>query len=270
MKSAWVVVLVCVVLATGAFAQGFGLSPRSMGMGTAGIGVADDGAAWFQNPAGLANLNVQCQDGKLWANDVIGFVGDSDDTLWGVNWSGWQPAKGMGFGAGYTSLAGGDEKTYGVGFGMNITKTPLSAGVSLMHISDGGSDTFGNIGLLYRFVQPGKAPIRLGLTVLDVTDQIGGPVWNLGVAWPATPDLLVAVDWNDVSDKYNSAFNAGAEYAFGTNKEWRARAGIFDTGDSHKLTLGAGYALPKNWRVDAAWADTEGHSTWSIGAGYSF
>ena len=57
MKSAWIVVVaVCVVLTSAAFAQ----TPRQMGMGGAAIGVADDAGAWFQNPAGLGALNVAC------------------------------------------------------------------------------------------------------------------------------------------------------------------------------------------------------------------
>jgi len=262
---------VCVVLTSAAFAQ---FSPRSIGMGSAGIGVADDAIAWAQNPAGLGALDLKCQENKLWAADVIGAYGHmNDNSAWSVSGSGWQPAMGMGVGAGYLNVQ--DSSTaIGAGFGMALKQMPLSLGASVKSVNPDGpgdTNTLIDVGAMYKFPQPLNAPIRVGLVARDITDQVKTS-FDVGIAWPATPKCLVAVDVVDLADDlgFGARFNAGVEYKFGQMNEWTARIGEFDNGDSNKLTLGAGYALANNWRLDAAWADGEGSSTWSVGAGVGF
>lgn len=289
MKSAWIVaVIVCVALTSAAFAQ---LSPRAMGMGNTGVGVANDGAAWFQNPAGLGALNLTAIDEKLWAVDVIGAFADSGDSdAFGITGAAWQPAKAMGFGAGFADFQD-DDTTIGAGFGMAVKNSPLSLGINVYSIDsdaapvvddeelaavsktpgNGGSETFFDIGAMYQFPVPLKAPIRLGLVWRDVADNFQSS-FDLGFAWPATEKLLVAVDILDIADDFGTGamFNAGLEFKLGLQNEWTARIGTVDDGEDNNLTLGAGYALANNWRLDAAWVDTEGDSTWSVGAGVGF
>lgn len=270
MKSAWVAVVVCVVLTTAVFAQGLA-TPRSMGMGGAVVGVADDAGAWFQNPAGLGALSAVAPEGKLWANDAIGAWADMAGTdAWDLTWSGWQPAKALGFGAGYGDMDGVGS-ILGAGAGMAIKNLPLSVGANVYNVNpDAGSDTtYVDLGLLYQFVQPEKAPIRVGLVARDLTDEVQ-TTFDLGVAWPATPKLLVAVDVVDVTDEMDTQFNAGVEYKFGKMNEWTARIGEVDDGTDNNLTLGAGYSFAKTWRVDAAWQDAAADDIWSVGVGCGF
>lgn len=265
MKYVWMVaVLMCVVLTSSAFAQ---FTPRQLGMGNAATAVADDGGAWFQNPAGLGGLNINCEEGKAWANDIIGFAGDSNDSFFGATWSGFQPAKAQGFGAGY--IDGGNTKIFGGGFGMNWKDSPFSVGANLAWNDPdaGDSDVFFALGGMYKFAREDADPVRVGLVINDLFDQSDfGPFFNAGVAWPVNERFLVAVDIVDLTDEIDTEFNFGAEYLFGDQYEWAVRAGAAD-GD---LTLGAGYAFANNWRIDAAYADTDGDSTWTVGAGLNF
>lgn len=272
MKSAWVVVAVCVVLTSAAFAQ---ITPRQMGMGGAGIGVADDAAAWYQNPAGLGALNIACPvEGKEWAADAVGAfmdAGDVDGFI--LTGSGWKPGDLWGLGAGYADVEDAGS-AFGIGYGANWKNSAFSWGANVVFEDPdaGDSDTFFNVGLMYRFMQPEKAPIRLGLLIEDITDESdNGPFFNLGIAWPAAPQWLVAVDVVDVTDETDDGpyFSGGVEYSFvGTG--WKARAGFADTGDDHDLTLGAGYAFGNQWRVDAAWQNADADDIWSIGAGFTW
>jgi len=284
MKSLWIVAVLVCVAATGVWAQSMAtFSPRAMGMGGAGIGVADDAAAWFQNPAGLAALNLQCKEGNEYANDaLVGFADQDESNAWLISWSGWKPSDNIGFGAGYGDMED-VASAFGAGFGAGIKNIPLSLGINVMSVNvDGSGDdpayddgdddqTILNFGAMYRFDQgEGKAPVRLGVTADDITEEFDrGVIWNAGIAWPATPELLIALDVNDLSEEIGDAtFNGGAEYAFGLNKEWRGRAGLMDDGDETNFTVGFGYAA-KNWRADFAWIDTDPESTWAVGVGIS-
>lgn len=277
MKHTWAVVLVSCLVVSAAFASGSVsvTTARSLGMGEAVIGVADDAAAWYQNPAGLASLNAPVLEGKQWGNDIMATWGQVDmgDTYdgWALDWSGWQPAKNMGVGAGYTDEDGG--KVFGAGFGMGIKDMPLSVGVNVVRNDPdmGDGTTLFNLGALYKFAQPEKAPIKVGLTIEDITDETdNGPFFNVGVLWPATPKLGIAVDITDITDQSDNGpyLNAGAEYVFGTNSEWTARVGCVDDGDSNDLTVGVGYKAPK-FRVDVAYADIA-DGMWAVSAATGF
>lgn len=272
MKSAWIVaVVVCVVLASSVFASGVGtLSLRATAMGGAVTGMADDGSAWFQNAAGLGALNLQPQEGKLWANDAIaGYADFGSDDAWGLTWSGWQPAKALGVGAGYANTDWAD--ILGAGVGIGIKNLPLSVGLSVYNQdpSSGSDTTYLDLGLMYQFAQPEKAPIRLGLVARDLTDE-DQTTFDIGVAWPAAPNWLVAVDVKDLTDEYDTLFCGGVEYTFGQTAEWAARAGLTDDGSDNNLTLGVGYKFKNNWRVDAAWVDGDVDDTWGVSAGIGF
>lgn len=276
MKYTWAVVVLACMVVSAAFASG-GLSittARSLGMGNTVNAVADDAAAWWQNPAGLASLNVPVAEGKQWGSDIMGTYGQlklqgystsqygtGDDTLsgWALDFSTWQPEKRMGVGAGFTDEDGG--QTFGAGFGMGIKELPLSVGISIERDNPdyGDGSTWINFGALYKFVQPEKAPIKVGLFVGDITDESNyGPIFDVGVLWPATPKINIAVDVDDITSQYDDGpfFSAGAEAVFGNRNEWVGRAGLMDDGSDTSLTLGVGYKAEK-FRVDFGWADVE-------------
>jgi len=267
-----VAVVVLVVLATGAWAQGTGMySPRAAGMGGAAIGVADDAAAWFQNPAGLAALSVPAKEGVDYGNDALFAFADNDNqSAWELSWSGWKPADSMGFGAGFGD-AEGLGSAFGAGFGIGLKETPLSAGVNIMAVNPdfGSAMTVVNAGGMYRLgMGEGKAPLRVGLSIIDITDEMGGPYWNVGIGWKATSDLLIAVDAVDLSDETGLGVQVGGgvELALGAQKSWRLRAGVSDDGVDTNYSAGLGYQA-KQWRADFAYVDTDPDATWSIGIG---
>ncbi len=289
MKYAWVVVLVLCLAVTGAWAQDFSVgSARALGMGGATIGVADDAAAWAQNPAGLAALNVPVLEGKVWGADVLGVYSSADTpggdiSSFGLLGSGWQPAKRMGFGLGFGDIE--DNATLiGGGFGMGIGETDLSAGLNIVNVDyddlgllpaqygyDGGSDTFLNLGLLYQYRRPIGDPIRIGFLVEDLTDESDyGPWFSAGVAWPATEQVLVAVDLRDITDESDDGpyLSGGVEFKPISLPNWAFRAGLYDSGNDHDFSLGAGYEWER-WRVDAAYADIA-DGVWSLAAGFNF
>lgn len=281
-------VLVCVVLATGAWAQwAGGISPRAAGMGGAAIGVADDAHAFYQNPAGLAALAVPVREGAEYGNDAMfSYANISDENNWGVALSGWKPEGNFGYGAGYadpTSVS----TIFGVGFGAGFSNIPLSAGINLLKIDQfvadypypypvqiGGFHNTTNLlnaGLMYRISQgEGKDPIRLGFTVQDLGDEfVNGPFYNAGLGWKPVKNLLVAVDATDLSDEAETGVlvSGGVEYAFNSGPQtWFGRAGLMDNGDEHKATVGAGYKCG-NWRADFAWIDTDPDAVWTFGVG---
>jgi len=280
MKSVWVVaVVVCVVLSSAAFAQ---ITPRHLGMGGAGIGVADDAAAWYQNPAGLAALKVPVLEGKKIGIDAVGTYADYDEAdAWAIDVSGWDPAKRIGAGVGYSDIEEASSM-FGFGVGVAIKNTALTVGANVMFVDNdlmGSSPasttdddpTWLNLGFLYKFEQPEKAPIRAGLVIADLADESdNGPFLDLGIAWPATDKLLVAVDVTDITDEVDVEINGGVEYIMGKNNEIALRAGLMDNGDDHDLTLGAGYSFPNGFRVDAAYLNADWDETWSVSVGKNF
>jgi len=293
------IVLACVLLATGAWAQYIGgISPRAAAMGGAGIGVADDAAAWYQNPAGLAALSVPCREGAEYGTQALFSYANSDgDDYFELSVSGWNPSQRFGYGGGYATFDTGHSSIdlaqyyysdgsrvniFGVGFGAAFSNLPLSAGLSLVSINGGGeyyyTEQIGlggldtnmlNAGLMYRVPQGAdRDPIRLGVTASDVTNTTEfGPIWSAGLGWKPTKNLLVAVDAADLSDEIGDSVlvSGGIEYCLNDGgRQWFGRAGLMDTGDDHWLTLGAGFH-GQNWHVDFAWINSDPSSTWTAG-----
>lgn len=271
-------IVVCLLATSAAFAQvtpnGALWTPRSTAMGSTGIGVADDAAAWFQNPAGLAALRPQCEtEDELWAAEITGGFGKNLGQNAGVlTVSGWQPARlvGLGFGYGDVEDTG---RAWGIGFGMNYSDTPFSFGLNFVRDDPvvGDPETSLNVGLMYRFAQPDKDPLRLGLYLRDVTDVYdNGLIFDLGVAWPATNELLLAVDFRDIFNEVDTQINAGAEYWFGSDRDWAARVGVNDSATDTNLTFGLGYVFSRDIRVDASVVDSDPNTTWNIAATYVY
>jgi hypothetical protein len=277
MKHLWIVaVMLCLALSVGAWAQvSLELSefnPRALGMGLTGVGVADDAAAWYQNPAGLAAPNYTAKPGSNWASDIAGAyagVSDGDMHAFGLNYAGYNPQSRWGVGAGFVNLSeGGPGTLYGAGFGIAPSSRPCTVGVNFLRAS-GESETLIAFGAMHRFSQQDLPPVRLGLLVDDVTNQIGGPYFSLGVGWPATKQLFVAVDALNITQKDDSDIhlNFGLEYSFGSRDAWRARLGSVDF-NNRQMTYGLGYRMD-NWRVDLGLVSDEG-TLWCLGAGYNF
>lgn len=258
----FVALVVCLVLASGAWAQGFG-SGRLMGM-SAAIAVVDDATAWNVNPAALARLNVcPAREGKEWANDLLLGYGENDyGSSLGFSWSGWNQEANLGFGAGYV-----DHRSYSKGFGMGVGRPfgeKWAAGINFGYLNTptDGAVTF-NGGVLYDFSQA----VRGGLVVSDLFGRYDvGPFFDAGLAAYLSPRLLVAVDVYDITDEVDVSINGGAEYAL--SDRWDLRAGTFDSGDGHDLSVGLGWA-GKAWRVDAAYRDSE-DSEFAVTVGHNF
>ncbi len=280
MKHTWVVAVVLLCLAVSsawAFEGGLGTA-RALGRGGAVVAVADDGAAWYENPAGLGPLPVTPREGFTWGADAIGTFGRADygyddSSIWELTISGRQPENqwGLGAGIGDTQDSG---KAAGVGYGSSFRDSAFSWGANLIWNDPDGADDFVtfNVGLLYQVEQPEeKAPIKVGARVRDLFDESDiGPLFDIGVYWPATPVFGFAVDVLDLTDESNSGpyFNLGAECYLGQQREWVIRAGGLDSATSHDLTLGAGYRS-NNWRFDFGWADTA-DGVWKLGGGIAF
>lgn len=268
---AWVLaILVGAMVASVACAQ---LTPRSVAMGSTGVGVADDAAAWFQNPAGLGALNIKCTPNQRLAVDMMaGAIRMSEENGGGITASGWNPATHVGVGAGYGDI-NDTGRDYGVGVGASYKDSPFSYGLSYDRVHPFGDGWFDilNVGFMYRFEQPGKDPLRVGLLLRDVTnDTDNGPFVDLGIAWPVTNGLLFAADFRDLTTQIDFEVNGGLEYKFGANHGWVARAGLHDTLTDTNLCAGLGFRFNPDWRIDTAWEDNSSENTWLISGAYTY
>ncbi|MBU0606868.1 MAG: hypothetical protein KKI08_03235 [Armatimonadetes bacterium] len=288
------VVLACVLLATGAWAQfAVGISPRVTGMGGAGVGVADDAAAWWMNPAGLAKLGVPVPDGAEYGTQaLLGYVNQDDHDAYMLTMSGWKPSGGFGYGLGYANLKQPQHSYYyteqmddyyslqhvfGMGMGAALSSN-LALGLNLatytfmdQYYGECSTAQFGEAfdvtefgaGLMYR-----GGDFSVGLVADDIFDRSGaGTIWSLGAGWKATDNLLVAVDAYDLSDEWDDgvAVSGGVEYRVPDgNRQWFGRVGMMDAGDDHWLTVGVGMQ-GRSWHVDFALVDSDPDATWSIG-----
>ena len=273
------VVLACVLLATGAWAQfAVGISPRVTAMGGAGIGVCNDAAAVYQNPAGLAALGVPVPDGASYGSQgLFGYANTDDHEGYIMSLSGWKPSGGFGYGAAYANAEGGllnlgptGSHVFAAGLGGVIGNSPLSVGVNILSVGGKGSGEYVTAGMLYRISQSGdRAPVRLGVTAFDIFDDTGsGPSWNVGVGWEAVKNLLVAVDASDLTDEIGNGVlvSGGVEYGLSdaAGRQYFLRGGLMDTGTDNVFTAGLGYKS-KDWHVDFSYVDTSPNSTWTVG-----
>jgi len=260
---------------------------RSIGMGGAVIGVADDAAAWYQNPAGLGLMKSTNSMIPL-ASDLMGTWLSNDlgsDTADGLalTWSGALTGRGMGIGAGFSDVdyVG---KTYGAGFGMALKSGWLSWGAKVVRFdpdssmsgaaafpSSSSKETVFGVGAMAQFPQLHSDPIRVGVVVEDVFDATdNGPYVNVGAYWPVLKSLGIALDLQDVTDQSDEGpfVNAGVEYKIGLLGNWTVRAGMMDNGSKRDFTAGLGFSLLK-WRVDAAYSAAN-DGLWALSGAWQF
>jgi len=256
-------VVVIVLTMSAADAQWY----RNMARGDTMIADPAFSTAWLANPAVLASLAAPA-DGEVakWHNEASADVKISgDDDFWGVDWGGFNAAKGWGVGAGYWDSDWGQE--YGLGVGKQFKD--FSVGVSWQHQEEdsvytptstqvGADDSwdFLQVGLFKNFDVSDQASsisnVRAGAVWWDVTDEVDSVI-DLGVAVDFVEGFTVALDWLDFD-----TINFGASTKLGKAKEFEVAAGLSD-GD---LTVGATYDVTRkatggNWKVGFAWADYE-------------
>jgi hypothetical protein len=240
---------------------------RYSGMGGVGVAAADDNGAINFNPANLGALNIasdaaadtEDEDWDWQVGGTIEAAGELD--YWAVHLAGNNPSKGRGFGASFHSTdapASIVADWWLAGIGSRLCDSPWHIGLSVLESDEDlyGDETILNFGLLYKCESDSERPIRAGLTVEDLTEELDsvGPFLNLGVAVPFTcggGEGLVGVDLLDATDEVESLLNVGVELR--TRQSWAFRAGLVD---SDRLTVGAGYDGGE-WRADVSWAEED-------------
>lgn len=271
-----VLTLLLMLSASAGYCLEFGTTARYFGMGGAGIAASDDAGALDFNPANLASLETGepadqygywgAQDGA-WAWQGIGtFELSGDLDYMAINIAGLNELNNWGLGVSFKDFDLFDEQVWTLGAGFRLGEGPYSVGASLVRLDNSVSETLFNIGGLYTMDRPGMLPIRIGATISDITDEIGGPFFNVGAAIPlAEGRVKLAIDVLDITDEVDTLFNIGAEAALANG--WIARVGSLD-GD---LSLGAGYKYGK-WNLDAAWVDFDSpmSSSLIVSGGMSF
>ena len=285
-----VVVLAVLAIAASAYCQSLtsGLfSARQLAMGGAAVAVADDAFAWAQNPAGLPNAKAPADEGK-WGFNLAGSTSfssqfeDFDEfNVSDASIAAVSPSRDWGVGAGWGLMSEedwGDSVGYGAGAGVRIKSNhPFNVGASYFHVKrpryftvvtdattrvrDDETDNMFNVGAMYDVEIPDARPIRLGLVVQDVTDQIKRS-WNAGVSFNVGRNLLVAADLDGIGS-FDRNWGAGAEYSFAD--DWCLRAGDFDGA----FSWGAGYHHGRVY-VDFGREEKNEGETNVVTAGFTF
>lgn len=245
---------------------------RSLAMGNAVVPVADDSAAWLQNPAGLPWVQpcgVECADATSRASATTD-LGSRVDTI-GFNFSSRDRANRHGWGAGYWDLGRYELgpmialsiERYGAGYGARATDQ-LSWGVTVAQVdfdwslppvmmpaisADSiaayqGNKTIVDAGLMYRQIS-GASEIKWAVVGRDVTDNMQ---FTLDVgASIARNGVLVAAELRDLTDEVDGMLNLGAEWRPRRQPRLTVLGGLAD-GD---LTYGLGWDFDR-WAVSLA------------------
>jgi hypothetical protein len=263
-KSAWLVITVAItVVANGpAVAQtAWSFEARAVGMGSAVTAVADDSAAWLQNPAGLPYLRVSPDSRSSWPALVSGTtdLGADADTI-GINGSACSTEDERGWGVGYWELGNyhfgplitvsvdkvgagyGAALRPGLSWGVSVTRIDLSWDIASMPAQTpgamaaySGDEIIVDLGAMYQRSAP-AGKVKYGFVARDVADQMQY-TFDVGASLQLPTGVLVAADIRDITDEVNTLFNVGAEWRPASLENWAFQAGSAD-GD---LTYGAGY-----------------------------
>ena len=271
-------VAIAVVLVAVAVVPAFAQTGRSMAMGDAVVGVADDSAAWGQNPAGLPHVTAAETSVSPIPSHVSGTVDiGSDLDVLGLDYSARSPDAKYGWGAGYWTLeystsvqsatVGLEVTEWGAGFGSRFGEQGLSWGVALnrseLTLSASGSTTdAAAISTKFNIISGRRTSastsfdetlfdvglmlrrtlpvndLKVGLVARDVSDEVQ-TTYDMGVGVRLPLGLLIAADMHDVTDEFDSSFHLGAECPIPTLPALRVRAGSSD-GD---FCYGVGYSF---------------------------
>ncbi len=240
---------------------------RSLAMGNAAVGVADDSVAWSQNPAGLPYLQPAPITLSPLPSHVSGTIdlGSDADTL-GLNYSARLKGRTAGWGMGYWKMEAGnsERENLGAGYGMTFGQRGMSWGAALRRIevtTSGGSQTaqassrsndelVGDVGVMFRQSLP-ASDLKVGLVARDITDQFQMTL-DVGASVDLPAGVLVAADIVDITDEGETQFNIGAEWKVPVLIGATLRGGLAD-GD---VTLGAGYSLGMI-QISVSWQDLD-------------
>jgi len=241
---------------------------RWAGMGGAGIAAANDAAAIDFNPANLPRMQFDSADmgGPLsWGGTATYGGGRYDDLSVKVGVVGDGGQWGAGLGYERPSGSGWHDNIYGLGFGAMGGPT-WNWGVSATRDDWGsGRVTWYNVGVLCAIPQAQGAPIRVGLLVTNVMEEINHPrFYNLGVAVPVGERILLAADYWDITDEWESFLNFGAEVTVAP--EWCVRGGRRD----ESWTMGVGCRQGRLSLDAAYYVSHSGDNQWMVSASSPF
>jgi hypothetical protein len=250
---------------------------RELGMGGVGVAIADDAAAAYQNPAGLACLGISGDPGQSFVNDVAATYLNGNApllsaTLDALTWAGFSPGSGWGLGAYGAQVDASpfplSAKFYGIGVGKALWNTRFTFGLNLSHFDLGpgtGANTFTG-GVL--FGRPGDR-LKVGLRIADLTQKLDDMSFDAGLAWQINSRLLLAADGINITEASGGSvwYNAGAEYAI--NPRWTARLGVVDVSDTARWSGGLGFRKD-SWRLDAGYLNDVESTLWSLTGGVTF
>lgn len=246
---------------------------RSLAMGNSVVAVADDSAAWLQNPAGLPYVQARPDSGRAWPLRLSGTTdaGLEVDTV-GLNVSSRDRSMEQGWGAGYWHLGSYDLGPYlslsierfGAGYGLALGREwsvglavadvdmqwdmhpPMMPGQTPEAIAAySGHRVIADLGLMYRGVGE-EGTTRFGLVVRDVADQMQVTL-DVGASFLSNDGLLIAAELRDLTDAVDVAANIGAEWRVPGLPELALNAGLAD-GD---VTYGGSYDFMP-WTVSLA------------------
>jgi hypothetical protein len=269
-RLALLLVLMGLVAASGAWAQfpvdaDVGVwTAHQLGMGLAGVAIADGARAWDTNPAGLSCLNVPAQDSS-WSGVVDGtftkFVDSSD--VYNVNYSGFNANSHTGFGFGISHSASGyyGWNMQGFGIGTAFRGGPFSLGANYKRMAGTPEAPAYGLGALYR-----GHSVNVGLMVDDFNVST---FFTPGIAFGVGKRLTLALDAVDASGVYDGPYYSfGGQYKL--NPSWAVRAGhneaiLYGTA----TCFGLGYCT-KNWHADFGYRSGDTISVWALGAGVNF
>ena len=266
-----------------------GATARYVAQGLTGIAGATDAGAVALNPATLSQLDMSSFTPRggtwEWPTDEpwrwqMQSTGELSGELnhFAFNFALRERKKHEGFGLSFRTLelAGIPSDNWLLGYGRSVDHQNWSWGLAFGRLEpEGLLSAFGpravqvegrpfqretalNGGLLFTYPQPHGAPVKVGVTAMDLINATGrGPLWGVGVTAPLSPEATLSVDYLDVTDEVFASLNAGLQAR--VNDNWYLRAGAMNlaaNGSGDPLaTAGLGYRSPEWWSADLAWMD---------------
>lgn len=268
-KVTFAVVVLAVLFVTSAYAALpgefilFGQSARTWSMGGTGIATTFDASAVNFNPANLGMLEIgyDGQPEKAWQFQGIGTAEISGDLdTWETDWAAKPVDSKWGIGASYFTIDGEDVDIFTFGAGYAYSET-LSLGLGVLNIDSEGSHTLYSVGAAWKLPE-----VNIGLVIDDITDETDeGPFFAIGASKQLTEEILVSADLRDVTEEYDSFWNAGIEYTPIATPNLAVRAGMYEGGN---MTFGAGWDADR-WAVDASYVELDGSDD-SISLSFSY